>query len=249
MPVADAVAAKQPISPETVNSYEIGFKSTLFERVTWNVTVFDEVFTGFQAQSRDEITAQNVLNSIGKVTSKGVETEFATAFGGFTLNGGGAYNSAIMNDFPNASCFGNQTVAQGCVGGQQDLSGKPLFNAPKWNFSLNGQYDFPLNVSDWRGFVSSSYRWQSRVVYNLLQDPDSVQTAYGLFGMAVGAQNDRWKLSLFGNNLFDKSYALTRGRNSIFNISQTAIPPTDSIGWTPARDSERYFGLRLTAFF
>ncbi len=30
IPVADAIAAKQPIPAETVNSYEIGFKSTLF---------------------------------------------------------------------------------------------------------------------------------------------------------------------------------------------------------------------------
>jgi iron complex outermembrane receptor protein len=253
-PVADAIAAKQPIPEETVNSYEIGFKSTLFDRVTWNVTLFDEIFSGFQAQSRDQILNQNVLNSIGKVTSKGVETEVAAVFGNFTLNGGGAYNRATMDEFPNANCYALQTVAQGCVAGQQDLSGKPLFNAPKWNVSLNGQYDFPLalnafGLNGWRGFVSGSYRWQSEVIFNLLQDPDSVQEAYGIAGLGLGMQNEHWKLSLFGNNLFDKSYALTRGRNGQFNVSQTANPPTNSINWTPARDSERYLGVRLAAYF
>jgi len=253
-PVADAVAAKQPIPEETVKSYEIGLKSTLFDRVTWNVTVFDEIFSGFQAQSRDQLTGQNILNSIGKVTSRGVETEWATVIGNLTLNGGGAYNRATMDSFPNANCYTQQTAAQGCVGGQQDLSGKPLFNAPKWNVSMNGQYDLPLalgmfGMNDWRGFVSGSYRWQSQVIFNLLQDPDSVQEAYGLFGLAVGAQNEHWKVTLFGNNLFDKSYALTRGRSGQFNISQTAVPPTNAIGWTPARDSERYLGVRLAAYF
>ena len=249
-PVADAVAAKQPIPAETVNSYEIGFKSTFFDRrLTWNVTAFDEEFQGFQAQSRDEVTGQNVLNSIGKVTSRGFETEVAALVGDFTLSGGGAYDRAVMERFPNATCFPLQTTAQGCVAGQQDLSGKPLFNAPKWNFSANGQYDVPVTFHDWKPFVTGSVRWQSQVVFNLLQDPDSVQKAYSSFDMAVGAQDEHWKVTVFCNNLFDKSYALTRGRNGVFNISQTANPPTDAINWTPARDSERYVGVRVGATF
>jgi iron complex outermembrane receptor protein len=249
VPVADAVAAKQPIPAETVNSYEIGFKSTFFNRLTWNITAFDEVFQGFQAQSRDPVTGQNVLNSIGKVTSRGVETELAAAIGNFNFNGGAAYNKATLDSFPNATCYQSQTAAQGCVNGQQDLSGKPLFNAPKFNVSLNGQYSRPLGMGEWRGFVSGSVRWQSKVVFNLLQDPDSVQGAYSQTGLAIGAQNERYKVSLFGNNLFDKQYALTRGRTGQFNISQTAVPPTDSISSTPARDSARYFGVRLAADF
>ena len=250
IPVADAVAARQPVPAETVNSYEIGFKSTFFDRrLTWNVTAFDEEFQGFQAQSRDDVTNQNILNSIGRVTSRGVETELATVIGDFTLNGGGAYDRAVMERFPNATCFAQQTVAQGCVGGQQDLSGKPLFNAPKWNFSFNGQYDVPVTFHDWRPFMAASYRWQSQVVFNLLQDPDSVQPSYGLFDLSLGTQNEHFKLTAFCNNVFDKRYALTRGRGAAFNISQTANPPTDAISWTPARDSMRYFGVRLSATF
>jgi iron complex outermembrane receptor protein len=113
--------------------------------------------------------------------------------------------------------------------------------------NVNGQYDFPLY--NWRGFVSGSYRWQSEVIFNLLQDPDSVQEEYGIAGIAIGAQNERFKLTLFGNNIFDKSYALTRGRSSIFNTSATTNPPTNYVTWTPARDSERYLGVRLAAYF
>jgi iron complex outermembrane receptor protein len=65
----------------------------------------------------------------------------------------------------------------------------------------------------------------------------------------VGAQDEHWKLTVFCNNVFDKSYALTRGRNAVFNISQTTNPPTDAINWTPARDSVRYFGIRVAASF
>ncbi|MDB5458205.1 MAG: Outer rane receptor protein [Caulobacter sp.] len=246
IPVADAVASQQPIAPETVDSYEIGFKSAFFDhRLTWNVTGFYMEFTGFQAQSRDLITNQNVLNSIGQVTSKGVETEFAAKLGhGLTLNGGGAYNKAVMDDFPNASCFAQQTVAQGCVGGLQNLSGKPLFNAPEWNLNISGQYEHAIGQG-YTGFVSGGFRWQSAVIFNLLQDPDSVQNDYGIANLAAGVQTDRWKATLFVNNLFDKSYALTKGRDAQWNVSQTAAVPTNAVNWKPARDSQRYVGARF----
>ena len=251
IPVADAVAAKQPIPPETVDSYEAGLKMAFFDhRLTWNLTVFDMIFKGFQAQSRDQITNQNVLNSIGKVTSRGVESEFVARVGEhLTLNGGGAYNKAIMQDFPNASCFALQTAAQGCVASVQDLSGKPLFNAPKWNVNVNGQYDVPLADGPYTAFVSAGYHWQSKVIFNLLQDPDSIQKAYGIFNLAAGVRTDRWRLTAFVNNLFDKSYALTRGREAQWNISQTTTPTTDAINWKPARDSDRYFGVRASVIY
>src|SRR5262249_31969736 len=130
VPIADAVAAKQPIAPELVDNYELGFKSLLFHRhVLWNLTAFYESCHGFQAQSRDIITGQNVLNSIGHVISQGVESEFSARLGRhWSLSASGAYTQAVMDDFPNANCYAFQTVAQGCIGGVQDLSGKPLFN-------------------------------------------------------------------------------------------------------------------------
>jgi iron complex outermembrane receptor protein len=244
-PLADVIAANQPVDPETVDSYELGFKGSFFDqRVTWNLTLFDMVFKGFQAQSRDQLLNQNLLNSIGKVTSRGVETEVAARFGNFTVNGGGAYTHAVMDDFPNAGCFPRQTVAEGCVANVQDLSGKPLFNAPKWNFNANGQYDFPLNAS-YTAFINAGYRWQSEVVFNLLQDPDSIQEDYGIANLAGGLRNDRWKFTAFVNNVFDESYSLTKGRDSHINL------PTDgnAVTWKPARDDARYYGVRASVSF
>jgi iron complex outermembrane receptor protein len=246
VPLADIIASNQPVRPETVNAYELGFKGTFFDStMTWNVTAFYMDFSGFQAQSRNDVLNQNLLNSIGKVTSEGVETELSARFGDFTLNGGGAYNRAIMEDFPNAGCYSRQTAAEGCVANKQDLSGKPLFNAPKWNFNLNGQYDFVLDGSALTPFVTAGYRWQSEVVFNLLQDPDSVQGDYGIANLGGGVRTDHWKLTAFVNNVFDKSYALTKGRDSYFNLPAGG----NAIGWKPARDSERYFGIRASVNF
>ena len=246
LPVADCVASRQPVPPETSKAYEVGFKGSFFDRhLTWNMTGFFEDYRNFQAQSRDLELGQNILQSLGKVTSKGVETEVAIYAGGLTLNGNATYNIARMDEFASAPCYAAQTAAEGCVGGRQDLSGKPLSNAPKWNASLTGQYDWRLNEV-YGAFVQASYRWQSDVIFNLAQDPDSVQEAYGILNVGAGVQTERWKLSVFANNVFDKSYALTKGRDNAWNFSRTATPATLAVNWKPARDSERYFGVRAS---
>ena len=252
LPVGDAVAAKQPIDPETVDAFQAGVKSRPLRWLTLNVTLFNEVFHDFQAQSRDELTRQNILNSIPRVTTRGVEAELAADLRpNLSFNAFGAYTDTKINDFPNASCFPNQTEALGCIGGQQDLSGKSLFDAPKWNFSLVGEYDRPL-TADYKAVATASWHWQSRVFHSLLQDPDSVEGTYGTLNLSLGVEGERWKLAAFCVNVFDKHFSLTKSRDPNWNINPYGASPgpiTDAIKWTPARDSSRYFGLELSAYY
>jgi iron complex outermembrane recepter protein len=250
IPIADAIAAKQPIAPERSRDYEVGMKGAFLDRrVTWNVTGFYEEFTGFQAQTRDELTNQNELESIGKVTSSGVETELAARpLSQLTVSANGSFDIAKMVSFPSGPCYTGQTAAQGCTNNLQDLSGKSLPNAPKWSGNLNSQYDIPIGGMR-SVFVALAYRWQSQVIFSLLQDPDSVQAAYGVFNLSTGVGGDHWKVSLFVNNLFNDVYALNRGRSAAYNLNRTVVPYTDAISWTPARDSFRYEGMRFSVFF
>jgi iron complex outermembrane receptor protein len=249
-PTADAIASQQPVAPETVNAYEVGFKSSFFQRrLIWNVTVFDAIYDHFQAQSRDDTTNQNELNSIGQVTTRGVETELFTRLTDhLTFNAAGAYDQAKINSFPGASCFPSQTVALGCVNSQQDLSGVLLFNAPLWSASFNTEYDHPL-ANGMMASVTATYRWQSKIHYSLLNDPDSVQGAYGILNLGTGLQKDRWKISFFCNNVLGQSYATNIGRDGNWNINPygatAGAPISDAIKYTPGRDSQRYFGLQL----
>lgn len=244
--IADCVAGRQPISPEESQAYEVGFKGSFLDRrLTWNVTGFYQTYTGFQAQSRDLELGQNILQSLGKVRTKGVESELSLNLGRLTLNASGAYNIAKIIDAPNAPCFAGQTAAEGCVGSRQDLSGKSLPSAPEWTATATGQYDFPLSEQH-DGFLQATYRWQSSMLFSLSQDPDSLQEAYGILNLGAGVQTGNWKVTLFVNNLFDKNYALTKGRDNAWNFSRTAAVPTNAVNWKPARDSERYFGLRVS---
>ena len=249
-PTADAVASQQPVPAETVDSYELGFKSELFDhRVILNVTGFYEILRNFQAQSRDPNTQQNELNSIGQVTTRGVEFElFTQPIPGLSFNVAGAYDQAIINSFPAAACFSNQTAALGCVNNQQNLSGAPLFNAPKFSISGNAEYDQEL-ADNFTAFYTVTFRWQSGVFYSLLNDPDSWQPGYGIVNLGAGLRKNAWKVSLFVNNLLDQNYATFLGRAGNWNINPygatKGAPISDAVNWTPGRDSRRYFGIQL----
>lgn len=249
VPIGDAVAARQPVDPETVDVFQLGLKGSE-GAVSWSVTLFNEVFHHFQAQSRDESTQQNILNSIGQVTTRGVEAELSASHGkSFSLNVSGAYDEAKIDRFPNAPCFPSQTASLGCINGKQDLSGKPLLNAPRWKLALDGQVNRPV-AERYNLFAVASWQWQSSVMHSLLRDPNSRQDAYGLLSLAMGMEGESWKLKAFCVNVLDESYALTKSRDSNWNINPYGVsagPITDATRWAPGRDSARYFGLELSA--
>lgn len=245
-PIADAIAAQQPVASETVGSYEVGLRAVSPDRdLSLNLTAYRERFSGFQAQSRDDATGLNVLNSIGSLRAEGIESEFSARLSPrLTLDGAAAYSRAIMTDFDGAACYFGQTAAQGCVGGKQDLSGKPLFNAPRWSLTLNTLYRRPLG-GDRLLELTAGYRWRSRVVYSLLQDPASVEPAYGVLDVSAGVSGQGWRLTGFVGNLLDARFAVTRGRDTQWNLLGADGQPAMATHWKPARDSGRHVGLRL----
>ncbi|MDB5365228.1 MAG: TonB-dependent receptor [Rhodospirillales bacterium] len=242
------IAATQPVKAEWGDNYEVGIKTALFnKRLIFNLTGFYEVFTDFQAQTRDVPNSINILANVGKVTSKGVELESTfQPMRDFTLSVAGAYTDAKVNSFPNATCYALQTVAEGCINNRQDLAGKPLNNVPKWNFNVVGQYDIPLNGLAFDAFVAAAYKWQSKVIYSLQQDPDSIQDAYGIVNLSGGIEdkNGRYRLTLFANNLFDKNYFLTRGRDTAY--WRAVAGASTAVTGKPARDFSRYVGVRAS---
>lgn len=245
-PVADAIAAQQPVASETVENHEIGLRAVSPDRnLSWNLTAYREGFSGFQVQSRDDATGFNVLNSVGSVRAEGVESEFSARLTSrFTVAGAGAYSRAVMGDFDSAACYFGQTAAQGCVGGRQNLSGKTLFNAPRWSLNLNAYYQRPLGA-DRRLEVNAGYRWRSRVYYSLLQDPASIEPAYGVLDASVMLGGESWRLTGFVDNLLDRRFAVTRGRDVQWNLLGADGQPAFATHWKPARDSGRHLGVRL----
>lgn len=129
----------------------------------------------------------------------------------------------------------------GCLGGQQSLSGTVLPNAPAWKFALSAQHEERIGHDLGLAFTAN-WMWQSGVMYSLLQDPQSRQSAYGLLGLGSELHNGRKRLRLYCSNVLDSSYALNRGRDGNWNLNPYGLMPgsvTDAVKWTPGRNSTR----------
>lgn len=243
-----ARAAAGPVDPEKSKSYEIGFKSRLLDRsMVLNVTAFNVRYEDFQQQGIEFIGgAQNYrLTNVGTVETRGVEVESDwRASGSLRITGAVAYVDAVIDEYPTANCYPGQTAAQGCIGtpARQDLAGRRLPSAPEWKLNMGWDYDFDMGSMPFEGVFSGSYVWQSEQNFSLNQDPETVQGSYGVLNLSAGIHHldDRYRITLFVNNVLDKGYAVSGG--SQFGNFGNAI----ATEFMPARDFSRYGGVRVS---
>lgn len=252
------IAAQMPVPHETADNYEIGIKSTLFDRRLYlNATVFNADYYGFQTSVTSTLpdgTFLTFLNSIGHLQTRGLEIDAAARItANISLNGAFAYTDATAQDFPNGPCFNGQTLAQGCYvdatnSRVQDLKGKRLNNVPEYKFNVGGQYDFSVPGTPLDGFVGLTYRWQDEVNFALSQDPRQIQKAYGITDMNLGMsdRDGRYKLTMFANNVFDRRFAQGIGNGT---SGFSGVPGALGSSWTVPRAGFRYYGARVDVKF
>jgi iron complex outermembrane recepter protein len=201
------------IRPEIAKNYELGLRSTFFDRkLLLNLTGFTTTFDDFQTQSFNAALAAFVLDNAGKLRTRGVELEaIVKPATGLTFSANAAYTDAEIRSFL-GNCYPGQTAAQGCSGtpARQNLAGKSINNAPKWAFSISGNYEAPLS-GDLSLFLNSTYSYRSKVNFSINQDPNTIQKGYGIVNASVGigAADGLWRLSAFAKNLFDTNFATT----------------------------------------
>jgi iron complex outermembrane receptor protein len=184
------------------------------------------------------------LNNVGKLQTKGVELELtAKPNRDWMLESSLGFTDAIIKSFPTATCYLGQTAAQGCFaygnGTAQNLAGKQLANAPRFKGNAGATYNFPL--AHLNGAINLNYQYQSKVNFDLYQNPLTVQQGYGVLNGSVSLRDDLqgWKLTVFGNNLLDRHYA------SFIQDGAGVFGGSHVLGATLSRNSRRYVGVRL----
>lgn len=243
--------ADNPVAPEESDAFELGMRSTLWEqRLQLNTTLFYTEYTDYQAQNT-RITPEgdfiNRLRNVGELETSGIEVEGILLLGeNLTVNFTGAYLDPEIKMFDDAPCYNSQTEEQGCVDGLQDLAGATLPNAPEWKYNISTSYQRGIANFPFDGFVNLSYTWQDEVGFSLSQNPVSKQDSYGIADLSVGineSESDRYRLTLFVNNLLDESY-----RNAVVDLAGLFVGEATVIQSLP-RNSERYYGVRLKVQF
>ncbi|PRA49433.1 MULTISPECIES: TonB-dependent receptor [Pseudomonas] len=222
----------EALKPETSNTWEAGIKATTWNnRLTTNLAVFHSEYDNYQANFFDTVAGQVVTRLInaGSVSTEGVELDYALqATRQLKLSGALAYTHARIDQF---ACPAG--AAASC-----NVDGKPLPYTPDWKSYVRADYNIPLdNGLDIE--LGTDYSWQSEVQYDISQNPDTKQGAYGLWNASVALADytDGWRVALLAKNLTDKSYSplLASGGSYIYR----AVP----------RDDERYFGVQLRKDF
>ncbi len=221
-----------PLKPETSNTWELGIKATAWnDRLTANAALFHSDYDNYQANFYDTVAGQVVTRLInaGSVTSQGAELDLALqATRQLKLSAALAYTHARIDEF-------------GCPAGAAascNVNGKPLPFSPDWKGYARADYSIPLdNGLDLE--LGTDYSWQSEVQYDISQNPNTKQGAYGIWNAsaALADYDSGWRVALLAKNLADKSYSplLASGTGYIYR----AVP----------RDDRRYFGVQVRKDF
>ncbi len=219
-----------PISEETSDSIEIGYKYTGGNLIV-NAAVFRTDISDFQANNSEcgDGTCITRLTNAGDVTTEGVEVDFMwRPIENFTLSGGFASIDAEIDEF-------NCPPEDGACDAR---SGLPVPFSPDLKYSLMAEYVFPMERTDI--IINGSFTHTDEQVADLpgndgSENPAAVLPEYDLLNASIGFSfdDDRYRITLIGKNLTDESYV-------------TAYSG-DNFRYQVPRDAERYFGVAFRA--
>lgn len=216
-------AAIRPFQDETVDAYEIGVKARVFPNLQVNAAAFnyeysDAQFYGPLFDGPPGVGVLFGIANVGDARVRGIEGDVRwRPVPGLDLHGGIGFIDTEIT----------RSIVAGIAQGSR------LPNAPR--LTLNGSVKYAWTVSD--GFsadVSFTGVYQSEVAFDIVRSPQqAVEEGYFLANGEIGANlGERFRLSVFGKNIFNRFYRT----QALFT----------SIGWTSQFGAPRTFGVNLS---
>ena len=235
---ASRVNQYTPATQEKVVAYEGGFKVPLFGRkLQINGAAFYYDYADKQVRGRVQDTVFGLLEKLLNVPKSyiyGIEGEIVVRpVTGLTLSANATYlKSKVISNYSATPDGLNVYNAAGYTG---NFRGSELPYTPKFSGSVDAQYEFPVS-DQWNAFVGGTLTYQGEMnttfdTGTLLATDFNIQE-YALLDARLGATSadGRWRVSLFGRNIADKSYVTAvstfldtlvryRGRPATYGIS------------------------------
>jgi len=184
--------------PETVDSYEIGMKTTYLDgRGNFDITFFMYDYEDMQVINYVDVEetdafAARVLN-VGETEGYGVEAATTIALSdNFTLYLSAGYLDTEATGIQNICGLED---ANGC-------EGSPLFWAPEITAAGRLDANFPMGNGAITGAFEFSYEdergggWEA--------NPEGYISAYTVANLRVGYETDTWYVSAYAENVFDE---------------------------------------------
>lgn len=198
-------AAAVPFGPETLNAYEIGLKSELFDRLLQlNLAAYHSDYSNLQLSANGfdvNGVPSIVVANAGNARINGVEAELKLRPArGFEIDMSASYTDFKIKD----------------LGAAAGVSGGPTLNSkapgsPKWKYNAGAQYRAQLgNGGTLIPRVDVYY--QSDVFNEWTNNPRAVQKGYALTNarLTYNAPQEEWYAALSVTNVFDQFYYVNK---------------------------------------
>ena len=198
--VTPFAAVPATYDPDTLESYELGWKSTLIDGVvTFNGAIYWNDWSDIQVVQADSITGIfNFVANGGEARIRGVEAQLAaTPMRGLDLS--------LSASFVDADIIESQ--GENPLIPFRLLEGDDVPNVPDFSASFFAQYSWDLGMGDLQAQVNGdvSYVGEASTEGSTRNPFNQIVGDYTLANLRAGISGgDSWTLNLFINNLFDK---------------------------------------------
>ncbi|AGH50981.1 TonB-dependent receptor-like protein [Sphingomonas sp. MM-1] len=206
------IAAYLSFRPETVDSYEVGYKGNLLDGALYvALAAFRMDYKDVQIPGSSGCVVNGVptfcgvITNAGKARFQGLELETTARLGRdlamagdrITFSGSLGYIDAKYKEYV------TQVPGQGPV----DVADfRKVQNTPKWTGS--GTFTYAAPLADGEISLSSTVSYRSKTYQFEIPNPYIDQKGYALWdaSLVYTAPDNRWSLGLHGRNLLDKQY-------------------------------------------
>ena len=224
---------------ETVDSYEAGVKTTLFNRtMLLNLTYFDQKFENFQLNTF--LGTAFVVESIPEMTSRGVDADMVwfTPVEGLSFQGGVTYTDAKYGEFGAGDMSSPGRFPQLSL-----LPGARASFAPEWSLTGALAFDRELGGGLRGGFnLSAKYSTEYNTGSDLL--PYKNQDAFTVVNgrVSIGSADERWTLEVWGQNLLEEEYTQVGFAAPLQGtaFTNTTTPQANGTFYNQATDTATY---------
>jgi len=194
-------AARNPVEPEDVINYEVGFKGDFADNtLRINASAFFMDYTDLQVVRFGPVPGSPFgtfqTTNIGGADITGLEVDFTWfATEAFSITGNYAYLDSDTKD-----------LTLNTAAGPADFSGLPLRQSPKNSYNLVGNYLVNANSGDYNFRVQFSHMDDQHVDYptyteTIIEEADLLDAS-----IAWTSPEERYGVTLWGKNLTDEIY-------------------------------------------
>ncbi len=197
------------IKPESTTSFEIGLKSTLFNRLAVDVSLFDETANNFQTtiyQIEPPPMVSNFIDGNAPAAyTRGVDVSvFGELSRDFSINGDLLYDNAHFGSGFLVSC---SSPGPTCPAVNQ------LPYAPTWKATLGGEYRHAF-TDQIQGYLQSDFTYSAKYPYSstpATAGGSSSGPRYLLGARGVRIDNGKYGIAVFCRNCLGEFYPVTAG--------------------------------------